>query len=555
MRCVTRTLLISLLFAFAFFPSEAGAAAARGPSRILFSSDWLGPTQIFAVDPSRRAPIGQVTFDRPPPLPPRYSGWDVPWAPGFGHPALSPNGKRLAYTDPWGERVWIANADGTSPRLSARPTWFAPSITARNVRSPNRRMYATADQHGITLVEGPRVRQLTTEPAFALAWSPDSKAIAYITGQRDGNVAETGDLKVVTIGGRSRTVVAADDPYGGQILSLAWVRPAANVRWRPPAPTDGIFAGGPVERLAADGERVAYASCLNVFSWLPRARTSTQVRGDSRCVGRLSRFAVYDLAVAGDRVAWGWKTPGQAPYSWFLFAARVGSTVERATLANGLGYPFVEDSLGGSLVGAGQTLVYGVWKTTGPYPEGTTVETLFRATPVGCPCPAIAYGAAPRAIAPLVPLDTDGERIAVLRYGSLVILDTAGTELLAIPVPAAAAQLIGEEVVVLVPGELRVYSLLNGSLHRSWPLPSATAGHDCTSLSEPHCLYPEAQLRLQDASRGLAAYVLNDEVHLVRLTDGHDAVAAYGGEARFMDDGMVVADWARVRLIPYQSLP
>ncbi|HEU5279976.1 MAG TPA: hypothetical protein VFU26_13880 [Gaiellaceae bacterium] len=417
-------------------------------------------------------------------------------------------------------------------------------------------MLATADEHGIVLRTVPgAVKQLTTEPAFELSWSPDSTAIAYITGRVASDVAETGDLKVVTLRGRTRTVVRRDAPYGGQIFSLTWVRPVKGVRFRKPARTDGIFAGGLVNQLAADGGRVAYASCLNIFSWLPRSGgAGTQVAGDARCLGDLSRFAITDLAVAGGRVAWGYKTPGQAPYSWYLYSSTDGPPATLYTLAHGLGWPNPEDSLGGALVGAGDMLAYAVWSTTGAYPGGTTIETLYRATTAGCPCTAIAYAASPRSVAPLVPLDTDGQRIVLLRYGSLVIIDPFGNELRAIPVAAADAQLLGEDLVALVPGELRVYSLIDGNLIRSWPLPTTTVGRDCTHFSEPHCP-TRAELRLQDAGHGLAAYTLAGAVHVVGLADGRDGVAAFGTEARFIDSGMVVADGARVRFIPYASLP
>jgi NADPH-dependent 2,4-dienoyl-CoA reductase/sulfur reductase-like enzyme len=43
-------------------------------------------------------------------------------------------------------------------------------------------------------------------------------------------------------------------------------------------------------------------------------------------------------------------------------------------------------------------------------------------------------------------------------------------------------------------------------------------------------------------------------VHVVRLADGRDTVVGYGSEARFMNDGLVYADGARVRLIPFAQL-
>ena len=62
-------------------------------------------------------------------------------------------------------------------------------------------------------------------------------------------------------------------------------------------------------------------------------------------------------------------------------------------------------------------------------------------------------------------------------------------------------------------------------------------------------------LRLEDASSGLAAYILDRQVHLLRLSDGADAVVAYGTIARFTDTGLVYADGARIHLVPFDRLP
>jgi NADPH-dependent 2,4-dienoyl-CoA reductase/sulfur reductase-like enzyme len=60
---------------------------------------------------------------------------------------------------------------------------------------------------------------------------------------------------------------------------------------------------------------------------------------------------------------------------------------------------------------------------------------------------------------------------------------------------------------------------------------------------------------LEDVARGLAVYVLDGEVHLLRLRDGADRVVAAGTLARFMDTGLVYADGARIRMTPFARLP
>jgi hypothetical protein len=60
---------------------------------------------------------------------------------------------------------------------------------------------------------------------------------------------------------------------------------------------------------------------------------------------------------------------------------------------------------------------------------------------------------------------------------------------------------------------------------------------------------------LEDVARGLAVYVLDGEVHLLRLRDGADRVVAVGTLARFMDAGLVYADGARIWITPFERLP
>jgi hypothetical protein len=87
-----------------------------------------------------------------------------------------------------------------------------------------------------------------------------------------------------------------------------------------------------------------------------------------------------------------------------------------------------------------------------------------------------------------------------------------------------------------------------------WPMPSSSVGRDCSYYSEPQCV-TDVELKLQDAARGVAASVFRGEVHVLRLVDGKDSVVAYGSAARrFMNDGLVYADGARVRLVPWASL-
>jgi hypothetical protein len=72
---------------------------------------------------------------------------------------------------------------------------------------------------------------------------------------------------------------------------------------------------------------------------------------------------------------------------------------------------------------------------------------------------------------------------------------------------------------------------------------------------DPSCPQAAAPLTLGGLSHGLAAYVVDREVHVLRIADGADRVVAPGTLARFMDAGLVYADGARVRFVPYERLP
>jgi hypothetical protein len=84
-------------------------------------------------------------------------------------------------------------------------------------------------------------------------------------------------------------------------------------------------------------------------------------------------------------------------------------------------------------------------------------------------------------------------------------------------------------------------------------MPNVTVGRDCHFYSEPHCP-TDAQLKLQDAARGLAAYTLDGRLHVLHLGSGSDSVVGYADRARFMNAGLVYADGARINVISYSRL-
>jgi hypothetical protein len=536
----------------------------------LYANDWEGPTQIFAVDPTGRGSLGQVTFDHAP------ACIDVPYACGFTDPLASANGKTIAYTDAGEEAgnfkhaYWVADASGRGAHeVATPPRWYhetapypPPQYSSPvSVVSPNRRWIASVDAHGITVTgrrNGDR-RVLTSDSTFALSWAPNSKSIAYIQGGLELDWGSTGDLKVVSLSGRTRTLVRADGPYGGQIVALAWTRvPKRTAYRRPLVPMPGLFVGGPVGRLAAGGSRVAFTACGNLSLWVPpnpTASTIARLPYVAACPAPDARDQYFDLAVSRDRVFWGEKTSGLS-YDWSLHA-RTLSTGDSVALAAGfsaLGCPSCDGA--GALAASGDLMVFGRWHTAldSSGVNRVTTETLFRGTDAGCPCTAIAYAAAPESIAPLVPLDTDGSRIAALRYGSIVMIDRNGDDVLTTGVAGAGgAQIIGNSLLVLTEHRLTEYDIGSSAVQHSWPVPGGTPGRDCHYYSEPHCPYT-ADVKLQDAARGLAAYTVNGQLHILHLNGGADTSIGYATEARFTDTGLVFADGARINFISNSGL-
>jgi Tol biopolymer transport system component len=456
---------------------------------------------------------------------------------GFVAPSLAwlPDG-RISFTTGslWSEtNVVTVSATGLGPQRDLGPGW-GPAWT------PDGRLVAVSTRNGIEVID-PTTRgrrRLSRETGFDLEWSADGRTLAYIEGTLSpfSDTASGGDLRTVTLSGRMRTVVAADSRYGGQIAALAWTRPPAGTRFRAPADDDGVFAGGPVSALAADGERVAYGACRHVFAWTPTAAKTEQIDpvSSAPCYSFL-RGWIDSLAVADDRVAWRDRGPGSNTWVWSLQArslstgqGSVGSGLFRAN-----NRPWLQP-----LVGAGDFLAF---STPPDFFASRLTQTVHRVDGVSCPCPEIkaAEGGTPDD-PPLTPLDVDDGRLIVRRFDDLVlVLDRSGATSIAISVSPLTGQLDegqldGDALVSHVGDELLQHETVKGALVRRWPLPR--------------------RARLQDARDGLVAYVLAGQIRTLRLSDGATAAVASGSLARFFDGGLAYAEGARVRVIPFDRL-
>ncbi len=399
-------------------------------------------------------------------------------------------------------------------------------------------------------------RHLTFDHAGVIAWAPDDRSIAYLDG----------DIRIATISRSVRTIISTSGTAGGLISSLVWTRPAASLRYRPVEPRTAATVSGnelvapwPVEHLAADGGHVLYVTCGHLFVWTPatgevvQAERVASLTPDCTTPDHYLPFDIYDIALAGDRLAFGTRS-GNMSQGWDLYQQPLNDPSDVQHLDSGFGYAGC--TLGhaglGDLVGAGNLLVFSRWHEPIPDSPATcgvaTNQQIYRLDASGCPCPKIAMSPGP-----LLPADVDGGRVVAVGSNETEVLDSSGKQLLAVPVHALAAQLAGTDLVLVVQGQLRDYDAASGALVHAWPLPDVASGSPCGSPHPWGC--PSVRLELEDAARGLAAYVLDGEVHVVQLADGTDQTIAKGTTARLMDAGLVYADGADLHLVPFAMLP
>ena len=266
-------------------------------------------------------------------------------------PAWSPDGRMLAF-EMYGRDGPQASVVGIAPgvvRSFGKDTYLAG-------RSPDGRTIAvvTGRSSVIDVVDvrtGVVQTRLRDKFGFNpnydigsyLSWSPDGREFAYVT-VADGSNNDLGgdDLRVGTLAGPAKTVVAAAADYGGSFGGWVWTRPPAGTRYRAPVSrsiatvsADQLVAPWPIARLVADGDRVAYLSCGHVFVWTPTSQTVVQAEPfpsmSPACSilpdYRVSRD-VYGLALAGDRIVYGYLCCNNFK-QWTLYERSVATPVRQ----------------------------------------------------------------------------------------------------------------------------------------------------------------------------------------------------------------------------------
>ena len=469
-----------------------------------------------------------------------------------GAPAWSPDGKWIATVNGSGDAVELVRPAGGAPRVVASrvgpPAWGATLAW-----SPHGRLLAYADLDGIHVVSpaGGDARLLVAGPSGPLAWSPRGDAIAF--GRGDGPALVTRDRAV-------RTIVAA-----AGVTGAGWTAIRPSDRYRTPEPVQPdtplvevsereLRARVPIRAISADGDRVAYWFCPHNFgAWRmgeapvalgPVTLAACSIPSDPLAPGSF----VYDLALAGDRLAYLTRS-GSNTSVWYLKLTTFERGDEGVTILAG-GQTCCDDPRWAQLedlVAGGSTLVFGErglsvldWRL----PE--SIWRLDRAMPV----------LVARRADDLRPLSVDDGRVVAARAdGGLDLLGLDGHVLETFDVPALGAALAGDDLVVLVQGELRDYSVSTRDLRSTWPLPDVPSSGRCrlTACSG-------IRLSLDDAARGLALYTLEGTVHLIRLRDGQDQVVPGATTAELTDAGLFYAysgdaPWpGRIRFVPFDEL-
>jgi hypothetical protein len=433
--------------------------------------------------------------------------------------------------------------------------------------SPKSDLLAFDGSDGLELLDAAHgtTRHLSSDHNYRPLWSADGQSIAYVVGLHQWDY-RSGDLKIADLSGTVRTVVDASGMAGGQLSLSGWIRPHRALHYRPPEPRSGptvsrleLVSPWKIQRLATDGERIAYVSCGHIFVWTPAAEAVRQAEPaaslfpfckEPNDTAASEPFQIYDLALAGDRLAFGTRIGNMSQaFSLYEEALEPAPMLRVVMQAGGLAGCGVENGGLGELAGAGDLMVFSRWREVDLQPGcavRTTRQEIDRLDPGGCPCPSLGSSQGP-----LVPADVDEGRIVAFGDNQTLLLDRTGSTILSLPVAVAAAQLAGPDLVLLRRGALLHYDARTGELIHTWALPDVPSAGACGS---PHPWTCTAPLVLLDTRRCLAAYAVAGQVHVIRLADGHDVSVGAGTTARFFDGGLAYAEGSRIRVVPFETL-
>jgi hypothetical protein len=273
---------------------------------------------------------------------------------------------------------------------------------------------------------------------------------------------------------------------------------------------------GRVEALALDGSRIAYdvgsTGRVNnkVLVWNVRTGKTARVSGThtARADSSSTGAGVFDLAIAGSRVAWMVNLGGNTEGDDYLYSSSVAKPKERQ-LASDIRYgdncPGRSQALCagqwlGGLVGSGNLIALNRWTTDN---NGSVTQAELDVLS-GTQLKQIAAGTDTVQAA-----STDGGRVAVLRLDGTVGLYSSTGNLLRTVSPPSAAGVAwsGHNLVVLTRTRtLELYYSPSGSPAKSFPV---------------HGTQKPGNLDVQGS---IAIYTVGPSVHALNLGSGKDRV-------------------------------
>jgi hypothetical protein len=344
------------------------------------------------------------------------------------------------------------------------------------------------------------------------------------------------------------------------LSSLALVASAAGTT--PAHSTKVRHLQQPVAALAVDGDRVAYDlgarnatskhATNRVLVWNVRTGKTVKVSGRKTAAGdgTSTGSGVFQLAIAGSRVAWLLNEGGNSESTDFLFTSSAARPNERKAATaqrSGDDCPGREPTCAGQwlggLVGSGNTIAFNRWTTDSS--GATTSGGLY--TLSGSQTKSIATGTST-----VQAVSSDAGREAVLHSdGSVTVYSKSGGVLMTLP-PASAkeAALSGKDLVVVSETrQLQVYDS-NGSLKKT--LPTHGSGLHNLDVQGKIAIYTTGpSVRAVNLSSGktraVATLGKHSEILFARISSAGLAYAANGVRASFGKSTLAFVPLARIK--------
>src|SRR5262245_4406654 len=267
---------------------------------------------------------------------------------------------------------------------------------------------------------------------------------------------------------------------------------------------------GWIESIGMDGSRLAYAvdggtGCTKVFVWNVKTQTAALVSGKRTCLADSTSTGggVTQIAVADTRVAWLVNQGGNTESDDYLYTSSLPGWKERL-VTSVIRTGNVDGTLTGSwlssLVGGGDRIAVNQFTTDG---SGTVTTAALRRLDVALAT--IVVGKTT-----LHATSLDRHRIAVLRTDQKVALcDSDSGRLLLTVSPSSAREVALRQDYIVVLTRTRTLDIFNantGAQVRTLPVAAGASKLDVHS--------------------GIATYAVVRTVHVLRLSDGKDAVLA-----------------------------